>query len=86
MISPLEILIRLAVAAVLGSIIGSERQRHEWAAGLRTHMLVCIGSTLIMIVSAYGFRDVVRELCGLYEFELGKILQKPMDGLIKYHS
>lgn len=59
MISPLEIIIRLAVAAVLGSIIGSERQRHEWAAGLRTHMLVCIGSTLIMIVSAYGFRDVV---------------------------
>ena len=35
---------------------------------------------------AYGFRDVVKELCGTYEFELGKILQKPMDGLIKYHS
>jgi N-acetylglucosamine kinase-like BadF-type ATPase len=35
---------------------------------------------------AYGFRDVVKELCGVYEFELGKILQKPMDGLIKYHS
>jgi putative Mg2+ transporter-C (MgtC) family protein len=59
MISPSEILIRLAVAAVLGSVIGSERQKHEWAAGLRTHMLVCIGSTLIMIVSAYGFQDVV---------------------------
>ncbi|MDO6432362.1 N-acetylglucosamine kinase [Flavitalea sp. BT771] len=35
---------------------------------------------------AYGFRDVVKELCGTYEFELGRILQKPMDGLIKYHS
>ncbi|HTI12163.1 MAG TPA: hypothetical protein VL832_26500 [Puia sp.] len=35
---------------------------------------------------AYGFRDVVKELCGTYEFELGNILQKPMDGLIKYHS
>lgn len=59
MITPQEILIRLAVAALLGSIIGSERQKHEWAAGLRTHMLVCIGSTLIMIVSAYGFSGVV---------------------------
>ncbi len=59
MISPSEIFIRLAVAALLGSVIGSERQKHEWAAGLRTHMLVCIGSTLIMIVSAYGFQDVV---------------------------
>lgn len=35
---------------------------------------------------AYGFRDVVRELCQTYEFELGNILQKPMDGLIKYHK
>jgi len=35
---------------------------------------------------AYGFRDVIRELSGTYEFELGKILQKPMEGLIKYHS
>lgn len=34
---------------------------------------------------AYGFRDVVRELCAGYEFELGNILQKPMDGLIRYH-
>jgi len=34
---------------------------------------------------AYGFRDVIRELCGTYEFELGTILKKPMDGLVKYH-
>lgn len=35
---------------------------------------------------AYGFRDVIRDLCDTYEFELGKILQKPMEGLIKYHK
>ena len=35
---------------------------------------------------AYGFKDVVKELCSTYEFELGRILQKPMDGLIKYHQ
>jgi glucosamine kinase len=35
---------------------------------------------------AYGFRDVIEELCDGYEFELGSILQKPMDGLIKYHQ
>lgn len=34
---------------------------------------------------AYGFRDVIKELCGTYEFELGTILKKPMDGLVKYH-
>jgi glucosamine kinase len=35
---------------------------------------------------AYGFKDVVKELCGTYEFDLGSILHKPMDGLIKYHK
>ena len=35
---------------------------------------------------AYGFRDVVKELCESYEFELGQIMQKPMEGLIKYHQ
>jgi glucosamine kinase len=33
----------------------------------------------------YGFRDVLKELCSSYEFELGKILKNPMDGLIEYH-
>ena len=34
---------------------------------------------------AYGFRDVIKELCNSYEFELGKILKNPMEGLIEYH-
>jgi len=34
---------------------------------------------------AFGFRDILQELCGEYELEIGNILQKPMDGLIKYH-
>jgi putative Mg2+ transporter-C (MgtC) family protein len=59
MIPVYEVLIRLALASLLGSIIGLERQRREWAAGLRTHMLVCVGAALAMIVSAYGFGDVV---------------------------
>jgi len=59
MISTVELIIRLAAATLLGSIIGLERQRHEWAAGLRTHMLVCLGSALVMVVSTYGFNDVL---------------------------
>ena len=35
---------------------------------------------------AFGFRDVLEQLCKSYEFELGKILKKPMSGLIEYHS
>src|SRR6201996_2256949 len=59
MLGNLELIARLVLAAALGSVIGFERERLSWAAGLRTHMLVCVGSTLIMIVSAFGFADVL---------------------------
>ena len=35
---------------------------------------------------AYGFRDVLKNLCNSYEFELGKVLKSPMKGLMDYHS
>ena len=35
---------------------------------------------------AYGFKDVVKEMCNSYELQIGKVLQQPMDGLIKYHG
>jgi putative Mg2+ transporter-C (MgtC) family protein len=54
-----QIILRLVVAAVLGSVVGVERERLNWVAGLRTHMLVCVGSALFMIVSFCGFADVL---------------------------
>ena len=54
-----EMILRLLVAAVLGSVIGFERERLSWAAGLRTHMLVSTGACLVMIVSAFGFADIL---------------------------
>jgi putative Mg2+ transporter-C (MgtC) family protein len=54
-----DLLLRLGAAALLGSLIGLERQRLDKAAGLRTHMLVSVGSALVMIVSAYGFERVI---------------------------
>ena len=61
MIGNLELLSRLLIAALLGSVIGFERERLNWAAGLRTHMLVCVGAALIMLVSAFGFADMLGE-------------------------
>jgi putative Mg2+ transporter-C (MgtC) family protein len=55
-----DILIRLAVAAALGMVIGIERELREQAAGLRTHMLVAIGSCLFTLVGAYGFEGIPR--------------------------
>jgi putative Mg2+ transporter-C (MgtC) family protein len=50
-------LLRLAIAAALGGLIGLERELDEKAAGLRTHMLVAVGSALFTLVSAYGFHE-----------------------------
>lgn len=55
MISQGEIVLRLVIACVLGGLIGLERERSYRPAGFRTHMLVCIGATLIMMVSQYAF-------------------------------
>ena len=50
-------LARLGVAAVLGGVIGIERELRDREAGFRTHILVCVGAALFTLVSAYGFRD-----------------------------
>jgi putative Mg2+ transporter-C (MgtC) family protein len=52
-----EALLRLVLAAVLGGAIGIERELREREAGLRTHLLVSVGSALFTIVSAYGFHE-----------------------------
>jgi putative Mg2+ transporter-C (MgtC) family protein len=54
----LEFLLRIFCAAILGGIIGLEREYRAKEAGFRTHFLVALGSALFMIVSAYGFSDV----------------------------
>jgi putative Mg2+ transporter-C (MgtC) family protein len=53
----LEALARIGVAAGLGGVVGLERELDEKAAGLRTHMLVSVGSALFTLVGAYGFSD-----------------------------
>ena len=50
-------LLRLAVAAGLGGAVGFERELREREAGLRTHLVVCVGSALFTLVSAYGFHE-----------------------------
>ncbi len=54
-----EALGRLSLAALLGSAIGLERELREREAGLRTHLLVALGSALFTIVSAFGFHDIL---------------------------
>jgi putative Mg2+ transporter-C (MgtC) family protein len=53
-ISLIEVFIRLAMSAGIGAAIGYEREHMSRPAGLRTNMMVCIGSALITMVSMYA--------------------------------
>jgi putative Mg2+ transporter-C (MgtC) family protein len=55
MISSQEVLIRILLAFLLSGAIGVEREYGNRPAGLRTHILVCVGSTLVMLVSFHIF-------------------------------
>lgn len=50
---------RLVLAALFGTIIGLDREYREKEAGYRTHFLVSLGSALMMIVSQYGFSEIL---------------------------
>ena len=52
-----QMVLRLVLATVLGGMVGIERGKGDRPAGLRTHVLVCVGSTLFMLVSIFGFGD-----------------------------
>lgn len=59
-----EIIIRLVLSVILSGLIGLERQIHRRTAGLRTHILVCLGSSLIMLTSLHIF-DIYKNIVPL---------------------
>ena len=51
----LIVVLKVLLATVIGGIIGMERRKHGRAAGMRTHILVCLGSTLTAMTGVYGY-------------------------------
>jgi len=64
MLTDKEIILRLVLSLVLSGLIGLERQLHRRSAGLRTHILVSLGSCLIMLTSLYVF-DIYKDVVSL---------------------
>jgi putative Mg2+ transporter-C (MgtC) family protein len=60
MLTDSQIILRLLLSVFLSGFIGLERQIHRRSAGLRTHILVCLGSCLIMLTSMYIF-DIYKD-------------------------
>ncbi len=73
-----EIALRLGLAVIFGGLVGFERETHNRPAGFRTHILVCTGSALIMMVSAYGF---LNEFGTGYQLDPGRIAAQVVTGI-----
>lgn len=75
-----ELIIRLFVAALLGGIIGLERNYRAKEAGFRTHFLVALGSALFMIVSQNGFGGELEKL-GNLRWDASRIASQVVTGI-----
>lgn len=72
-----EMVRRLGLAVLLGGLIGWEREQRGRSAGLRTHILVTMGSTLIMLIAAY----IHHQTTAGTEFEAGRIAAGVVTGI-----
>jgi putative Mg2+ transporter-C (MgtC) family protein len=67
-----RVAVRLTVAAVLGGILGFEREQHGKSAGIRTHMLISMGAAMFVMIPQLG---------GLEDAELSRVLQGVIAGV-----
>jgi putative Mg2+ transporter-C (MgtC) family protein len=77
----LDLILRLAVGAILGGIIGLEREYRAKEAGFRTHFLVALGSALFMELSQYGFDAVLGELKDVASYDPSRIASQVVTGI-----
>ncbi len=63
--------LRLVAAALCGGLIGCERQSKKKTAGTRTHVIIAVASAMMMIISKYGFGDVLNEYVKLDPSRVG---------------
>nr|WP_071865896.1 MgtC/SapB family protein [Enterococcus haemoperoxidus] len=82
-----EIIIRLCLAMLIGGVIGFERQYKNRPAGMRTHILVCMGATIIALIqveiAASTLQDAVNhpELTGVIRSDQARLIAQVVSGI-----
>lgn len=75
----MEFILRIFLAALLGGVVGLEREYRSKEAGFRTHFLVALGSALFMIVSAYGFEGT--QVSDSHRLDVSRVAAQVVSGI-----
>lgn len=74
-------IVRIIVAGICGMLIGLERKSHSKEVGMRTHFVVACASALMMIISKYGFGDIVAGVDGMRGADGARIAAQVVSGI-----
>ena len=82
-----EILLRLGLAILIGFVVGLERERHHRPAGIKTHIMVCMGATIISLIQIEMIQDVIiqvaknPELANILKADYGRLGAQVISGI-----
>lgn len=75
------IMFRLVIAACLGGVVGVEREYNKHPAGFRTHLLVCVGACLIMLLAMFGFQQFMADHGEYVNFDPSRLAAYVVSGI-----
>lgn len=82
-----EILLRLVIASITGFVIGLERERHHRPAGIKTHIMVCLGAAVVSMIQIHMIQDIAKmvtetpELSGVVKSDMGRLGAQVISGI-----
>lgn len=76
-----ELILRIVLAAVLGGLIGFERELSDQPAGFRTHMLVSVGAALFTVAGAFGVEGLIQEQGARIRYDPTRIAAQIVTGI-----
>lgn len=82
-----EILVRLVIASIIGFVIGLEREKHHRPAGIKTHIMVCLGAAVVSMIQIHMIQDITKmvmetpELSGVVKSDMGRLGAQVISGI-----
>ena len=79
--TPMELLLRIFISILIGSLVGTEREYKNRPAGLRTHVLVCLGACMIALIECLFMHDVDEQTSAHITYNFGRMSAQVISGI-----